>query len=284
MLVDLSTTIEKATIAENKKCGIYMSAKAKKNVSISKSKISGNQAYGVFVGGNNTLTVKNTTVEKSKLSGIEGNSGIIKVTGKASCIQNNGKYGICIRKPGRLYISGGKIANNKNCGVVYYGSTGYCKNADIRGNLTGVMVAAGARLSDLSGNTFTDNKSYGAAVYLNPSGATTTVQKCKKNTFHDPKATMELMYWSGTSVPSSLNRMAPVSIDNQVKAKKSLVNGTATPGGSITVSVSGKKYRAQNVTNAGTFAVKVKALKKGNRVTVTYTDKNQNKIIAEKAL
>lgn len=289
MLVDVGVKLEKITASQNKSCGVYATSASKKTITIKNSVMKANANHGLYVGDKGALAVTGTKIQNNKVSGIESNGGTIKLTGKDNLISGNKKYGVCMRATsgakGELKVSGATVTKNGSVGVYFYGNvTGYCEKATITDNLSGITVAEGANVKKLNSNVIKNSSQYGIAVYRGTGSKKTTLGQCKSNTLSNPKASYEIIHWSGTNVPAKLLVTAPVKIDAKVKAKKKAVTGTVTSGYKVTVSANGKKYSAKSASNNGAYSVKVPALKRGKNVEVRIQDSYKNTITASKSL
>lgn len=289
MLQDITVKLDRVNASDNKNCGIYVSAKSKKSVTVNNSTCKNNSNNGLYTADKAGYIISGTKIQNNKKSGIDSNGGFIKLNGKGNILSKNKKYGVCMRAvngaKGELQISNGTISENKNVGVYFYGNvTGFCSNAVITGNLTGIAVAEGANISKISSNTIKNQSQFGIAVYKSKSGKTTTVGQCTGNTLSNPKASNEIKFWPGTKVPSKLKVTEPLTIDKNVQSGKKKVTGKVTPGYKVTVTANGKKFRAKQASSNGAYSVNVSALKSGKNVEVMIQDSYKNKITATKKL
>lgn len=289
MLMDIAVKLEKVNASQNKGCGVLASSASRRNITIKNSTFKGNSNHGLYVSENGGFVISNTKIQNNKKSGIESNGGVIKLNGKNNIVSGNKKYGVCMRavegEKGELQLSYATVSNNGDVGVCFYGNvTGYCVNASLTENLTGILVAEGANVKQINSNTIKDNSKYGIAVTRSTGKKKTTLSQCKSNTLSNPKAANEIVYWSGTKVPAKLSVINPLKIDKNVKARKKTVSGTVTSGYKVTVTANGKKYKAKSVSKNGTYSVKVSALKRGKNIEVMFTDYYKNKISTSKKL
>lgn len=289
MLVDVAVKLEKVNASQNKACGVFASSTARKNITIKNSTFKGNTNNGLYVSENGGLVISGTKIQNNKNSGIESNGGVIKLNGKSNTVSGNKKYGVCMRATdgakGELQLSYATVSNNGNVGVCFYGNvTGYCVNATLTNNLTGILIADGANVKKINSNTIKDHSKYGISVYPSTSKKTTTLVQCKDNTLSNPKAANEIVFWSGAKVPAKFAVINPLKIDKTVKAGKKTVTGTVTSGYKVTVTANGRKYKAKKASTNGTYSVKASKLKRGKNVEVMITDYYKNKILASKKL
>ncbi len=289
MLQDVAVKLERVNASENKNCGVYVSAKAKKTITVKNSAMKKNANNGMYVCEKAGYVISGTKIQNNKKSGIDSNGGFIKLNGKGNTISGNKKYGVCMRglngQKGDLRITNGTISANKNAGVYFYGNvTGFCSSAVIKGNMTGITVAEGADVSKISSNTIKDNAQFGIAVYKSKSGKTTAMAQCSGNNLSNPKALNEIKFWPGTRVPSKLKVIEPVTIDKTVKSGKKKVTGRAASGYKVTVTANGRKFKAKQASSNGTYSVNVTALKSRKNVEVMIQDSYRNKITASKKM
>ena len=289
MLQDITVKLERINASENKNCGVYVSAKSKKTITVKNAVMKKNANNGMYVCDKAGYIVSGTKIQNNKKSGIDSNGGFIKLNGKGNVISGNKKYGVCMRglkgQKGDLRITNGTISGNKNAGVYFYGNvTGFCTKAVIKGNQTGITVAEGASVSKINSNTIKDNAQFGIAVYKSKSGKTTAMSQCSGNALSNPKASNEIKFWPGTRVPSKLKVTEPLTIDKNVKSGKKKVTGKVTAGYKVTVTANGKKINGKQASSNGAYSVTVPSLKSGKNVEVTILDSYRNKIFAVKKL
>ncbi|NBH14341.1 hypothetical protein D3Z36_09190 [Lachnospiraceae bacterium] len=289
MLQDVSVKLERVNASDNKNCGVYVSAKAKKTITVKNSTMKKNVNNGMYVCEKAGYIVSGTRIQNNKKSGIDSNGGFIILNGTGNNISGNKKYGVCMRglkgQKGDMRITRGTISGNKNAGVYFYGDvTGFCNHAVIKGNLTGITVAEGAHVSKINSNTIQDHTQFGIAVYKSAGGKTTVMGQCTGNKLSNPKAANEIKFWPGTRVPSKLKITEPLTIDKNVISGKKKVTGKVPSGYKVTVTANGRKINAKQASSNGVYSVTVPALKSGKNVEVMITDSYKNKIFTVKKL
>lgn len=271
-----SKGIDKLTANNNRNSGLLIQTNSTCK-SILNCNLSGNGKNGLSLS-DVTTTVKNIKTSKNKVNGISVNDtkGGYKVTVEKATADSNSLTGIYGIKT-TMYIKNSKITNNKVNQIVFNTSKGCCKKNTVTGGQFGIVAQSNSNVSDISQNTVKNAVKKG--ITFNNS----TVNTYKDNILSNPRSAYELHIIGKGKAPTSVKTVNTITVNCRAGDKKitGLNKSLCKP---LFTFVNGKKLKA-SVDKRGNYTVKLgKKLKKGDRVTVKYTDKYGNSYTTVKYL